>query len=165
LNFTIIVKQVVVLNLCDLVDSSFLRNVRRRGRPWKEIIGLNFAINLLWLILALLSQVVGQVYLNSGSWAGSKVVRGYLIFRFFEFNELLLYHFKFALLCLRLIPKVLSLSRRQLFFQNVHSVCISSEYTLVIHNVEVFVTWDLILILTGVFLVICSFVVVLFLVS
>jgi hypothetical protein len=74
LDFSFIVKEIVVFNLSDFVDSSFLRDIRGCRRSRLKFISLNLAIDLFRLFFALLSQIVSKIDFDSGSGAGSKII-------------------------------------------------------------------------------------------
>jgi hypothetical protein len=74
LDFSFIVKEVIVFNLSDFVDSSFLRDIRGCRRSRLKFISLNLAIDLFRLFLTLLSQIVSKINFNSGSGTRSKII-------------------------------------------------------------------------------------------
>lgn len=59
LDFTIVVKEIVVLNLCDLIDTGLFGDIRRSGWARNELISLALHLCLLWPTrLVLLGQEV-----------------------------------------------------------------------------------------------------------
>ena len=74
MDFSVVVKEIVIFNLSDFVDSSFLRDIRGCRRSRLKLISLNLAIDLFRLFLSLFSQIVGKVNFNSGSGTRSKVI-------------------------------------------------------------------------------------------
>lgn len=113
LDLTIVVEKVVVFDLCDLIDTCLLTDVRRCWRLWQELISLDALIVVFRCGFALLSEEIGQVYLNSCGRTRTQVVGGDLVLGLFKLLELGLDHFKFALLSFRLEPQILPLSRSQ----------------------------------------------------
>lgn len=85
LHFSVVVKEVVVLDLSDFVDTRFLGNVLRSFRFGLENIRLGFHISFFWLSLTLFSKEVGKVDFDSSWWAWSQVVRLGLVFRLLKF--------------------------------------------------------------------------------
>lgn len=55
LNLLIIVKEIIIFNLSDLIDTSFLWNVLRSWWFWLEIVSLQFHFCLSWLRFTLFS--------------------------------------------------------------------------------------------------------------
>jgi hypothetical protein len=138
LHFSIIIKEVIIFNLSGLVHTCLLRDIGRSRRARQELVGLYLAFDLFRLLLALLRKVLGQINLNAGGRARSEVVGRDLILRFLELDKLVLNHFKFESLTFCLDSEFVTLSRGQVIptFQNVNSVGIASEDTLVMHNIE-----------------------------
>ncbi len=66
LHFSVVVKQIVVLDLSYLVNACFLRDVLRTWVLFHEFICLNFHFKLLRLGDTHFCKVVCQVYLDSG---------------------------------------------------------------------------------------------------
>ena len=70
----VVVKEVIVLDLGDLIDACLLWDVLGSGRFRLEFVCLQFHFCLLGLLLALLGQEVGEVDINTGRWSWSEVV-------------------------------------------------------------------------------------------
>ena len=136
LHLSVIFKQIVISNLGLLVNASFLRHILGRGRLGQEIVSLHFHGALLGSVAALLSQKVGEVNLDTswGSW--SQIVRLDLLLRLLKFEQLLFDHFNLLFLALHFDALLLLLGWGQVLLQQVHVVGVSSEDTLIVHNVE-----------------------------
>jgi hypothetical protein len=102
LHLAIVVKQVVVADLRDLVDSGLLGHVL--GSLWlgDEVVGLSLDVLFLGLLTALFGQEVGQVDFDAGRGTWSEVIRVLLLLLLFEFNELVLDHLDLFALALGL---------------------------------------------------------------
>lgn len=86
LHFSIIVKEVVVLDLGDLVNTGLLGHVLGRWRLGCEVVRLTLNFDFLGLFTPLLLQEVSEVDLNPGWITRSQVVRtglGLLLFEFY----------------------------------------------------------------------------------
>ena len=113
LDLTIVVKEIVIFNLSDFIDTGLFGNVWRSGWPRHKLISL--ALNLRFFRPArfvLLSQEVSEIDLNAGRRAGSEVVWRYLIFGFFELNKLGFDHFDLFLFPFGLNSQLLFLHGR-----------------------------------------------------
>jgi len=86
LHFSVIVKEVVVLDLGDLVNTGLLGHVLGRWRLGCEVVSLTLDFNFLGFFTPLLLQEVSEVDLNPGWITRSQVVRtglGLLLFEFY----------------------------------------------------------------------------------
>lgn len=86
LHFSVIVKEVVVLDLGDLVNTGLLGHVLGRWRLGCEVVRLTLNFDFLGLFTPLLLQEVSEVDLNPGWITRSQVVRtglGLLLFEFY----------------------------------------------------------------------------------
>ena len=146
LHFDVVVEEVVVLDLSDLVDACLLGHVFWSRRFRLEDVSLQFHFCFIWLHFALLSQEIREIDLNPCWWTRSQVVRTGCIFGFFEFHQLRLDHFNFLFLTLFLNAKLLFLGWGQFLAKNIQIVCITSENSLIIHNIEciaaIFLLWN-----------------------
>jgi len=136
LYFDVVVKEVVVLDLSDLVDASLLGYVFWSWRFRLEHVSLQFHFCFVWLHFALLCQEIRKIDLNPCWWTWSQVIRTGCIFGFFEFHQLRLDHFNFLFLTLFLDAELLFLGWGQFLAKNIQIVCISSENSLIIHDIE-----------------------------
>jgi hypothetical protein len=126
----------MVFNLSDFVDPSFFRDVLWSWRFRLENIGLQFHFCNIRTRLSLFSQEVSEVDVYTSRRSGSQIIRRNRIFAFFEFEQLLLYHLDLFALSLFFNALLFSLSRSLVLFEHVEIVSISSEDSLVIHNVK-----------------------------
>ena len=112
MHFSIIIKEVVVFDLGDLVDTRFFRNIL--GRRWflLESISLASDFDLSGLLATLFSQEIGEINFDSGRWPGSQVIWAGFGLLFLKFNELLLDHFDLLLFTLHLNALLFFLSGR-----------------------------------------------------
>jgi len=85
LYFAIIVKEIVITDLGDFVDSSLLWDVLWRRWFWQELVSLAFHINLLRNVTVLLRKEKSQVYINAGLWQRSQIVDACVGLLLFEF--------------------------------------------------------------------------------
>ena len=85
---------------------------------------------------SLLSQEIGEVNLDTSGWAWSQIVWLRLRFRFLEFEQLLFNHFHLLFLALHLDALLFLLSRGHVCFQQISVVSVSTENSLVVHDVE-----------------------------
>lgn len=146
LDLDIIVEEVIVLDLRYLVDSRLFRNVFRSWRFRLENVSLQFHFCLIGFSLTLFSQKVGQVYLDPSWRPWSQIIRRCGVFGLFKFHQLRFYHLDFLLLSLLFDSLLLLLGRVQILLQDVLVVSVSSEDSLIIHDVEslapFFFLWD-----------------------
>jgi len=136
LHLTVVFEQIIVADLGHFVDARLFWHILWRRRFRKEFISLNLDIALFGLFAALLSQEVSQVDLNAGWGSWSQVVWLCLGFRLLEFKQLLFNHLNLLFLTLHLDALLFLLRRGQVLVQARQIVCVSSEDTLVIHDVE-----------------------------
>ena len=80
LHFTIVVKEVIVLNLSYFVDASLLGHVLRSFRSWQKHVSLTFNILFCGFLATLLRKEVSEININTCGWARSQVIRGRLVF-------------------------------------------------------------------------------------
>tara|TARA_B110000285_G_C14492628_1_gene324642 strand:- start:168 stop:467 length:300 start_codon:yes stop_codon:yes gene_type:complete len=85
LDFSVIVKKVVVFNLGDLINTGLLRHVFGRWRLGLEVVSLAFNFNFIRLFTSLFLQKVSKINFNSSRIARPQVVRAGLRLLFFEF--------------------------------------------------------------------------------
>ena len=71
INLFIVVKEIIVFNLCNFIDTCLLWDVFWSWWFWHEIISLQFHFCLCRFSFSLLSQEVSQIDLNSSRWAWS----------------------------------------------------------------------------------------------
>jgi hypothetical protein len=146
LNLNIVIKQIVVFNLRYLIDTCFLRDIFWSWRFRLENISLQFHFCFIWLNLALFSQEVSEVYLYTGRRPGSQVVGTSGVFRLFEFHELGLDHFDFLLFSFFFNALLFLLRGSQMLLQHILIMGVTSEYSLVVHDVKCLATflffWD-----------------------
>ncbi len=101
-----------------------------------EFISLRLHILLFGRRSALFRQEVGQVNFDTSGWAWSQIVRLGLRFRFLEFEQLLFNHFDLLFLALHLDALLFLLSRGHVRFQQISVVSVSTENSLVVHDVK-----------------------------
>jgi len=137
LHFAVIVKQVVVLDLSDLVDAGFLGDVLRLLGFLNEVVSLSFDLRFFGCFTTLFGQEVRQVDFDSGGRQGSQLVgRLLLLFVVFVLDEGLLDHLHLLFLSLHLDALLFLLCRRQVGLEEVEVMGVSAEDTLVVHDVE-----------------------------
>lgn len=138
LNFAVIVEQIIILDLSDLVHSSFLRDIWWGRWSRFKFISLSLAIDEVSRVLSLLSQVLSQVYFYPSRWARSQIIWRDLVLGLLELYKLVFDHFKLKTLSFCLDAEFISLSRGQgiIWLQNVHAVCVSPENPLIMHDIQ-----------------------------
>ena len=136
LNLSIEIEKVVVADLSDFVDASFLGHVLGGRRFRQEHISLRLHVVLFRCRAALLSEEVSEVDLNPRRRSRTQIIRLRLALAFLEFEQLLFYHFDLLFLPLHLYALLFLLSRCQIGLQEVSVVRVTSEDALVIHDVE-----------------------------
>ena len=97
---------------------------------------MSLDVALLRWCSALLRQEVSKVNLNSGGWAWAQIIWLGLRFALFELEQLLFYHLDLLFLTLHLYSLLFLLRWRQVLFEQVRVVSVTSEDTLVVHDVE-----------------------------
>jgi len=113
LHFTIIIEQIIILNLSDLIDPRLLWDVRRGRRSLDKLVCLHLDLSLLRAArLVLLSQEVSEVDLDAGRRAGPQIIWGNLVLRLLELYELGLDHLNLLLFPLSLNAELLFLHGR-----------------------------------------------------
>jgi hypothetical protein len=75
LNFTVVIKEVVIFDLSHLVNTGFLWHILWRFGSWQEHIGLAFNVLIFGLCTALFGQKVAEIHLNACRWARDQVIR------------------------------------------------------------------------------------------
>jgi hypothetical protein len=98
------------------------------------MVRLAFNLHFFSFIFTLLSQEVSQINFDSSRGSGSEIVRTGLRLLFLKIYELGLDHFHFLLFALQLNALFFFLGWCQ-GFKIVHAVSVSSEYTLVVHDI------------------------------
>lgn len=132
----IVVKEIIVLNLGDLVDTRLLWDILWRFRFLLEFVCLQFHFCFLWLLLALLCQKVSEVDINAGRWSWSQVIWACRILRLLELHQLGFDHLYLLSLTLFLDPQLLFLGWSHVLLEQMDVMSISSEDSFVEHNVE-----------------------------
>ena len=100
LHLLVVVEQIIVLDLGDLIDTSLLWHILWSRWSWLENVSLQFHFCLCWLFLALLSQKVGEVDINSCRWSWAQVVGTCCILRLLKLEQLCFDHLDLFLLAL-----------------------------------------------------------------
>lgn len=136
LNFYIIVEKIMVLNLCDLVDTSLLGNIFWSWWFRLENISLQFHFCLVRFDLALLGKEVSEINFNScwGTW--SQIIRTGSILRLFEFHQLRFNHFDLLLLPFFFNSLLLFLGWRYVLLEYIDIMSVSSENSLIVHYIK-----------------------------
>ena len=136
LDLNIIIKKVIILNLSNLINSSFLRDVFWRWWFRLENICLQFHFCFIRFRLALFSQEVCEINLDPCRWAWSQVVGTGCILGFLEFHQLGFYHLDLLPFSFFFDALLFFLRGIQILLQDVLVVSVSSEHSLVVHNIE-----------------------------
>lgn len=137
LDFSVVVKQVVVFDLSVSINTSLLGHVLGSGRFRDERVSLSFYILNFSRLHPLFCQKVSQVNFNSSRRKRSKVVQILVSFLvLFVLNESLFNHLDLLLFPLHLNALLFLLSWSQVVLQQVVVVSVSTEDSFVVHDVQ-----------------------------
>ena len=136
LNFSVELKEIIVTYLGRFVNSSLLRDVLWRWRFRKEFIALCFDVTFFGHFTTLLSQEESQVNLDASWRTRAQIVRLNLRLRLLKFEQLLFDHLNLLFFAFHLDTLLLFLSWSQVLLQKVHIVSVSSEDSLIVHDVK-----------------------------
>ena len=136
LDLTVVLKQVVVADLCRLVNACLLGHILWRRRFRQELIGLCLHVTFFRGSPSLLGQEVCEINFDAGRGPWPQIVWLRLGLGLLEFEQLLFYHFDLLFLALHLNALLLLLGWRQVLLQKVRIVRVSSEDSLIVHDIE-----------------------------
>lgn len=136
MNFHIIVEKIMVLNLCDLVDTSLLGYIFWSLWFRLENISLQFHFCLIRFDLSLLGKEVGEINFNSGWGTWSQIIRACGILRLLEFHQLRFDHFNLLPLPFFFNSLLLFLGWRYVLLEYIDIMSVSSEYSLIVHYIK-----------------------------
>jgi hypothetical protein len=138
LHFAVVVEKIVILDLGEFIDTGFLRDILGGFRSWHKNVGLALDVAFLGLIAALFGEEVGEVNLNASGWAGDQIVRGRLVLLAFVSEELGFNHFDLLALLFFLYSHFILLLSGHVSLDQVHVVSVSTEDSLIVHDVQCF---------------------------
>jgi len=136
LDLSIVVEEVVVLDLGYFIYACLFGHVGRSRRFLYELVCLNFNIGLLGSVVVLLGQEVGEVDFYPGRSAGPQIIGRRLFLGGFEENKLLSDHLDLLLLTLLLDAQLFFLRRGQVLLDHVHIMSVASVDALIVHNIQ-----------------------------
>lgn len=119
----------------DFVDTRLLGDVLGRGGLGQELIRLRLHIVFFRSSTALLCEEVSEINFDTGWGSWAQIIWLHLRFRFLEFEQLLFNHLDLLFLALHLDPLLFLLRRCHVGFQKIGIVSVSTEDTLVVHDV------------------------------